>query len=381
MASRFINTHPFWKYLFIQVMLWLFHYLILACLTHLTALTISPAWFSHVGLKAVVIVAVFMGVFNGILTSVIHQFFQMKFFHAKAIWMVMALKAGISLGVFIALISFVRLTVYPFLVDRLFDGFHLASHEDQWDYFFYLLLMFDVFAGLVINFINLVHDKYGPGVLIPLLLGKYRNPKEEERIFLFMDLKSSTAIAEELGHLKYSAFIRDSFMDINELLAEYNSRVYQYVGDEIVLIWKAKDGLEDFACVRFFFACQARFLWRKDHYMRHYGRLPEFKAGLHMGIVTAVEVGNIKKDIAYHGDTINTASRIQSVCNEYGKTLLLSVDMLTRLQGIDQSYHIEQLGSIMLKGKSRPVGIASVDEETGATLVKPARNGEQPARV
>src|SRR5690606_6867708 len=124
-----------------------------------------------------------------------------------------------------------------------------------WDYFTYLLLVFDVFAGLVISFFNLVHNKYGPGVLVPLLLGKYRSPKEEERIFLFMDLKSSTAIAEQLGHIRYSAFIRDSFLDINELLSEYSASVYQYVGDEIVLTWTVRNGLNQMACVDFFFAC------------------------------------------------------------------------------------------------------------------------------
>ena len=98
---------------------------------------------------------------------------------------------------------------------------------------------------LVISFINQVNKKYGPGVLVPLLLGKYRNPQEEERIFMFMDLKSSTTVAEELGHLKYSSFIRDCFMDINQVLLPFNAQVYQYVGDEIVVTWTVSDGLKD----------------------------------------------------------------------------------------------------------------------------------------
>jgi adenylate cyclase len=339
----------------------------LATLTHLTALTISPSLFSQVGLKASLIVALVMGLFNGITTGIIHQVFNQRFFHNRALWIVIAFKAFISMIVFLALIFFVRYSMYPYLVDKMFGGFGPASRDDQWHYLIYLLLVFDVFAGLVISFFNLVHDKYGPGVMMPLLLGKYRSPKEEERIFLFMDLKSSTAIAEELGHLKYSAFIRDSFLDINAVLAAHHARVYQYVGDEIVLTWTTSEGLSNMACIDFFFACQERFAERNDHYEAQYGRAPEFKAGLHMGIVTAVEVGNIKKDIAYHGDTLNTASRIQSVCNQYGKSFLLSEKMLARLPGTGRRYHIEHIGTIMLKGKSRPVGIASIqaadDEE------------------
>ncbi len=70
---------------------------------------------------------------------------------------------------------------------------------------------------------------------------------------MFMDLKSSTSIAEKLGHIKYSSFIRDSFMDINYQLGAFNARVYQYVGDEIVLIWSFKENFKDLQCLDFFF--------------------------------------------------------------------------------------------------------------------------------
>ncbi len=91
---------------------------------------------------------------------------------------------------------------------------------------------------LVINFIIQVNKKFGPGVLVPLLLGQYRNPKEEERAFLFMTLHSSTRIAESLGHFRYSSFIRDCFIDINKVMTNvHDAEVYQYVDDEIVISW------------------------------------------------------------------------------------------------------------------------------------------------
>jgi len=209
-------------------------------------------------------------------------------------------------------------------------------------------------------FINQVNKKYGPGILIPLLLGQYRKPKEEERIFLFMDLKSSTSIAESLGHLKYSAFIRDSFMDINTVLPAHHAQIYQYAGDEIVITWTIGEGMKNFSCIQFFFACEERFIARSGHYLKLYGRAPEFKAGLHMGKVTAVEVGDIKRDIAYHGDTLNTAARIQGVCNEYNKNFLTSVSIWENT-GIEKYYKTESIGVIELKGKSKPVEIASVN--------------------
>ena len=216
-----------------------------------------------------------------------------------------------------------------------------------------------VMAG-VISFINQMNKKFGPGVLLPMLFGKYRKPREEERIFMFMDLKSSTTHAEKLGHLKYSALIRDSFMDINQVLSRHNAEIYQYVGDEIVISWPMTSNRSGLSCVEFFFACQDQFNKRYSFYMENYGFVPQFKAGLHLGVVTAVEVGEIKRDIAYHGDTLNTASRIQSVCNQYDKILLVSGDVKDFTQ-LEKEYSVESLGDISLKGKEKLIGVYSVE--------------------
>jgi adenylate cyclase len=82
-------------------------------------------------------------------------------------------------------------------------------------------------------FILQVSDKFGQGVLISFLLGKYYRPKEDDRIFMFMDLKSSTTSAEKLGHIKYSQFIQDCFFDITDVITKYDAKIYQYVGDEL----------------------------------------------------------------------------------------------------------------------------------------------------
>jgi adenylate cyclase len=180
---------------------------------------------------------------------------------------------------------------------------------------------------------------------------------------MFMDLKSSTSIAEKLGHLKYSSFIQDCFMDINEVLYPFCAQVYQYVGDEIVVTWPVGEGLRNHFCIKFYFACKNQFLLRAPHYVENYGCLPVFKAGMHMGKVTAVEIGEIKKDIAYHGDTLNISARIRSVCNDYDKDFLVSKYLVEKI-GINKSIQVEDLGRVLLKGKTESVGIASV-ESTG----------------
>jgi adenylate cyclase len=233
-------------------------------------------------------------------------------------------------------------------------------NEEAWRLLFYLFVIYYFFMTLIINFINQVNKKYGPGILLPLLLGRYRTPKEEERIFIFMDLKSSTATAEELGHLKYSSFIRDCFADINSVLYLFRAQVYQYVGDEIVVTWPESEGIKNHHCIEFYFACKRQFADRSEYYKTTYGFLPDFKAGIHTGMVSTVEIGEVKRDIAYHGDTLNTAARIQSVCNEYKRSFIASKVLLDKV-GSHPNMKTQALGEILLKGKASKVELVGVE--------------------
>jgi adenylate cyclase len=214
-------------------------------------------------------------------------------------------------------------------------------------------------VGVLINFINEMKKKFGPGNLLPLFLGKYSKPVVEDRIFLFIDLKSSTTYAEKLGHIKYSMLIQDCFYELNKIIFDYDAEIYQYVGDEAVITWKIDIGLKNLNALLFFFKFDRILKERKEYFNTKYGMLPEFKAGLHMGTVTATEVGNIKREIAYHGDAINTAARTQSLCNHYNTNFLTSESILNKvtLPHFFEKIFIEK---VTLRGKSIPINLYSL---------------------
>jgi adenylate cyclase len=94
--------------------------------------------------------------------------------------------------------------------------------------------------------------------------------------------------------------------------------------------------------------------------MKKYGLVPFFKAGLNVGDVTIAEVGQIKREIAFHGDTLNTASRIQGKCNEYKKSLLMSQALKELIEGKEE-LQINLVGEVMLRGKIQPQKIYSIN--------------------
>ncbi len=98
---------------------------------------------------------------------------------------------------------------------------------------------------------------------------------------------------------------------------------------------------------------------RAAYYTKKYGLVPFFKAGVNLGDVTIAEVGRIKKEIAFHGDTVNTAARIQTMCNKLHQGLLISESLKNKLSETD-AFSIKQLGSMELKGKQKEVNLYAV---------------------
>ena len=217
------------------------------------------------------------------------------------------------------------------------------------------------FASVLLNFTKEVSLKFGPGNLWRMLTGKFHRPQQEEKILMFLDLKSSTMIAEKLGHIKYSELIQDCFNDL-VVISEYQAEVYQYVGDEAILSWDVLSGIKNNNCIMAYYAFKDILSNRSDYYLDRYGLVPIFKAGMNLGKVTIAEVGRIKKEIAFHGDTVNIAARIQDKCNEFGNELLISENLERKLINRD-NFRIEELGKILLKGKQEKISLYSIHRE------------------
>jgi adenylate cyclase len=221
-----------------------------------------------------------------------------------------------------------------------------------WEFFIepgsFAIYLYILAADSFLFILRLVNLMLGEKNLKKLILGKFYSPREEERIFMFLDLQSSTQLAEKLGHIKYSKMIQDCFDDLG-VVAENEAEIYQYVGDEVILTWEIEEGLRNQNCLNAFYNFKNQLAMKKDDYTNKYDCQPVFKAGINSGIVTVTEVGRYKKEIAYHGDTINTAARIRGKCNELNQELLISENLRNRISG--KGYMINKIGIVELKGK------------------------------
>jgi adenylate cyclase len=221
-------------------------------------------------------------------------------------------------------------------------------------------------VSFLINFVRQLNRMLGPGTLVNLLLGRYHRPVAEDRIFMFLDLNDSTAIAATLGPLLFNDFKNDFFHDIAEPVLATRGRIYQYVGDEAVVTWTTERGLRQGNCLRCVFLVSERIHEQKDRYLARYGRVPEFKAGLHGGPVVTAEIGDIKKDIVHSGDTVNTAARVEAQCRPLERRVLVSEALLSRCE-VPEELEVEDMGERELRGKVEALRLYSVRARTPNT--------------
>jgi adenylate cyclase len=215
-----------------------------------------------------------------------------------------------------------------------------------------------VIYSLLVFFLQINH-LLGEGILWKFILGKYHKPREEERIFMFLDMKSSTTIAEQLGHVRFYTLLNELFHEISQPVLQTKAEIYQYIGDEVVLTWEVEHGLKNSNCLKTFFMFKESLLRNSDNYLKNFGVQPVFKAGLHFGKVVSAQIGDLKREIVYNGDVLNTTARIQNECNKYQRDCLVSGTLMNRLKQIN-GFQWERMDTVTLRGKETEVELFSV---------------------
>lgn len=200
----------------------------------------------------------------------------------------------------------------------------------------------------------------GGRVLLNVILGRYRHPTREERVLMFLDLASSTSLAETLGEVRMQELLTRFFFDIDQPIASHGGEVHAYVGDEVIVSWPFKAEATNGRCLDCFFAIKDRIEDSADFYLREFGSVPQFRAALHGGPVVISECGDSHRQIAYFGDTMNVTARLQEHCKVVGHALLVSADLLRRV-GRSQDLRIVGLGQAALRGRAAAVEIFAVE--------------------
>jgi adenylate cyclase len=276
---------------------------------------------------------------------------------------------------------FTAIIVATFAFNRLLFGLLHGFERSGLDYFGRPLLRDTIIAFVVFLAISeflQMRRVIGGRTLNALLLGRYHRPVREERVFLLVDIRGSTALAERLGDERAHAFITSTFFDIDQPILEHGGEVYSYVGDGLIASWPLARGVEGARCLHCYLAICDTLAKRAGHYRQHYGTAPEIRAVLHAGPIVAGECGDAKLSIVYLGDTLNTAARLEQTAKALDRACLVSGELLRRLE-IPAVLAAEPLGPIELRGRQQPVDTYAL--EPADALADENRTRARPRRA
>ena len=218
---------------------------------------------------------------------------------------------------------------------------------------------FSIAMSLLANVIFTIGSLLGFRMVGRLLTGRYVRPRRELRAFLLIDMKNSTGIAEQLGAVRFHELLNDFFRDIAEAALECGAEIHKYVGDEAILTWPA-DGatIEDdvLACpfvLRNFIAANS------GQYLRRFGLVPDFRAGMHCGEIVAGQIGDVRAELAYVGDTLNVAARLLEATKKVGHDVLVSSDLLKQA-ALPAGVKALPLPTLTVRGREAPLEISAL---------------------
>jgi class 3 adenylate cyclase len=183
----------------------------------------------------------------------------------------------------------------------------------------------------------------------------------EKRVItvFFSDIKGSTTYSEELEISAWVSQINEYFTVMERVVYQFGGTLDKYEGDAIMGFWNAPVPQEDHVIRAYITALSMKKALADLH--KKWGNegkpLIEFRIGINTGEAIVGNFGSANRfDYTAMGDTVNTASRLESSANKtYGtKMIVAGYEGVIKLEHLEQ-FLMRELDTVLLLGKNEPV--------------------------
>ncbi len=237
------------------------------------------------------------------------------------------------------------------------------------------VLIYALAVSAMMVLIVRTRDLLGAQTFVNLMLGRYYRPVREEKVFLLVDVVGSTAFAEQHGDLRAQEWLGTIFAAMAEPIRRHRGAVDDYIGDLAMVSWPLARGIENARCIRCLADICATLHKERERWVRDFGEPPRVRAALHAGTIVTAEIGVDRHKIAYFGDTLNVAARLEGLCKELGEDVLISASLLDLIPALPEGIAAVPLGDHALKGRDQALAVAALrlPLASGVTLSTLAR--------
>jgi adenylate cyclase len=223
-------------------------------------------------------------------------------------------------------------------------------------------LLFTLGVCAIIVFIMRVRELLGRDIFIDLILGRYRRPVSEERVFLFIDLVGSTSFAEIHGDLRAQEYLGELFSTYAGPVRRHGGVIDDYIGDAAIITWPYHLAIRRAACINCVFDILSTIENDRAEWLLRFGTSPKLRFAIHGGPVITAEIGVDHHKITYFGDTVNTTARLESLSKMLGHPVLISSDLAHQLL-LPKGIRSEYLGEHAVKGRGQTLGVCALSRQ------------------
>jgi adenylate cyclase len=158
--------------------------------------------------------------------------------------------------------------------------------------------------------------------------------------------------------------LSETFTRLSRVVTDEGGEVHRYVGDALIATWPIGTREENGRPIRCLFTCRDMLDAASADLLARHGQVPGFRAGLHSGPLVIGEIGGFKREIAFIGDAMNTAARIEQACRATGHALLMSKPLLD-CAAIPTGTVATSIGSHVLRGKAERLELFALERGAG----------------
>lgn len=179
----------------------------------------------------------------------------------------------------------------------------------------------------------------------------------------FSDIRSFTAISESLSPSEVVEFLNDYMTRMVQCITKTGGTVDKYIGDAIMAIWGVplstgtpkEDALNAVKAALMMRAALIEFNKTRGGPKKPIIRIG---CGINTGSLIAGQIGSVERmEYTCIGDSVNVASRTESLNKPLGTDILITEDTYLLVK---DEVTVEQMPSVSVKGKSKPVDMYAV---------------------
>ncbi|MCX5792278.1 MAG: adenylate/guanylate cyclase domain-containing protein [Elusimicrobia bacterium] len=213
-----------------------------------------------------------------------------------------------------------------------------------------------------------LQDTFGKYLSIEIARELIKNKKvnlggeDIEAAVMFCDIRNFTPLSEPLSATAVVEFLNNYFRYITPPITAHNGVISKFMGDAVMAVFTPQLGSKDYAADAVRAAAGMRAALAEFNAA---GKAPEpvnFGIGVHSGRLVAGNIGTFSRlEYTFIGDTVNTASRLQSKTKDFGTDIIVSAAALEKArEALGGQLAFEPLGRTVLKGRTEQVEIYKV---------------------